>query len=151
MTAPNPPAGWFPDPHDPTRKRWWDGAAWTEHVQQAAPPAPPAVAVQQPVQTVQPVLSARSYSAPLSFVGSTRRITGWARGAGSTAAKVGAWSVAVIALPLVWAFVACWYLVAFGLFGLFTIPFRLIRRSQRKTQHLQQAQLATLQQQQWNR
>jgi len=23
-----PAAGWFPDPQDPTRLRWWDGGAW---------------------------------------------------------------------------------------------------------------------------
>lgn len=26
-----PPAGWFPDPHDATQLRYWDGTAWTEH------------------------------------------------------------------------------------------------------------------------
>src|SRR5918997_5102824 len=25
------PAGWFPDPQDPTQYRYWDGTAWTEH------------------------------------------------------------------------------------------------------------------------
>lgn len=25
-----PPAGWFPDPGDPTSRRYWDGRAWTE-------------------------------------------------------------------------------------------------------------------------
>ena len=29
MTAPLPPAGWYPDPDDPTRRRWWDGDQWT--------------------------------------------------------------------------------------------------------------------------
>ncbi|MEZ5115258.1 MAG: heavy metal-binding domain-containing protein [Candidatus Nanopelagicales bacterium] len=29
----NPPAGWYPDPHDPTRLRWWDGAQWTDQTQ----------------------------------------------------------------------------------------------------------------------
>ncbi|MFT3797037.1 DUF2510 domain-containing protein [Microbacterium sp.] len=24
------PAGWYPDPSDPSRARWWDGAAWAE-------------------------------------------------------------------------------------------------------------------------
>src|SRR5690554_5107130 len=27
-----PPAGWHPDPHDPSRLRWWDGTEWTAHV-----------------------------------------------------------------------------------------------------------------------
>jgi hypothetical protein len=30
-----PPAGWFPNPDDPSELRWWDGTAWTEHT---APP-----------------------------------------------------------------------------------------------------------------
>jgi uncharacterized protein (AIM24 family) len=38
------PAGWYPDPQDPARHRYWDGAAWTAHVQSlaavAAPPPP---------------------------------------------------------------------------------------------------------------
>src|SRR5688572_30005718 len=25
-------AGWYPDPHGRHSHRWWDGAAWTEHV-----------------------------------------------------------------------------------------------------------------------
>ena len=26
------PAGWYDDPASPTRVRWWNGIAWTEHV-----------------------------------------------------------------------------------------------------------------------
>ncbi|CAN5207562.1 hypothetical protein BH11ACT2_BH11ACT2_01240 [soil metagenome] len=33
------PASWYPDPDDGGVLRWWDGAAWTEHVQSL--PAPP--------------------------------------------------------------------------------------------------------------
>lgn len=42
------PAGWCPDPQDPARQRFWDGARWTEQVMPAPstsimpPPAPPA-------------------------------------------------------------------------------------------------------------
>jgi hypothetical protein len=28
-----PPSGWYPDPHDPARKRFWDGQQWTAHLQ----------------------------------------------------------------------------------------------------------------------
>lgn len=27
------PAGWYPDPTDPSLQRYWDGTGWTEHVQ----------------------------------------------------------------------------------------------------------------------
>lgn len=29
------PAGWNPDPWDPSGERWWDGTTWTHHVRQA--------------------------------------------------------------------------------------------------------------------
>lgn len=33
------PAGWYTDPHDPTRMRWWDGVAWSEETTATHPPA----------------------------------------------------------------------------------------------------------------
>jgi len=39
MTTNAAPPGWHPDPSNPGgAMRWWDGATWTEHIQQ--PPAP---------------------------------------------------------------------------------------------------------------
>ena len=38
----SPTPGWYPDPQDDRRQRWWDGGAWTEHVQAPAAPGPPA-------------------------------------------------------------------------------------------------------------
>ncbi len=40
-SAGSPAQGWYTDPHDPSRLRWWDGATWTEHVH---PPADQAAA-----------------------------------------------------------------------------------------------------------
>ena len=37
-------ANWYPDPAHPSRLRWWDGTAWTEHTA--------AIPVQQPVAAV---------------------------------------------------------------------------------------------------
>lgn len=40
-----PPAGWFPDPSDPSRQRYFDGKQWTNHY--AAPAPPPSPVTQQ--------------------------------------------------------------------------------------------------------
>ncbi len=42
MSTNTAPPGWHPDPSNPGGAfRWWDGIAWTDHVQPAALPAPP--------------------------------------------------------------------------------------------------------------
>jgi uncharacterized protein YxjI len=47
---PPPPPAWYPDPAGGGGTRWWDGQAWTEHVQAAAPQqVPQQTAVQAPV------------------------------------------------------------------------------------------------------
>lgn len=56
-----------------------------------------------------------------------------------------AWVAAVITMLLAWSFILGWYVVIFGLFGIFVIPYRLVRRSSRKTQHVQRTALATQQ------
>lgn len=42
-----PPAGFYPDPEDSSRERWWGGTQWTEHTripvpQAGEPPTPDA-------------------------------------------------------------------------------------------------------------
>lgn len=39
MSAPLPPAGWYPDGSTPNVVRWFDGSRWTEHVTPVAAPA----------------------------------------------------------------------------------------------------------------
>jgi Flp pilus assembly protein TadB len=70
-------------------------------------------------------------SAPMSFSGSAQRIWKitytrhwWTRPLPAL--------LAVALITVAWAAVLCWYVVVFGLFGLFAIPFRLIRRGQRQ-------------------
>lgn len=48
MSAPLPPAGWYPDGSTPNVVRWFDGSRWTEHVTPVAPAAAPAVGYAAP-------------------------------------------------------------------------------------------------------
>lgn len=67
-------------------------------------------------------------AAPMSFAGSAQRIwqmTG--QSAGWTKAVLG--TLAVFIILMVWMLVACWYLC----FGLLLVPYRVIRRGQRKS------------------
>ena len=70
-------------------------------------------------------------SAPTSFSGSAARI--WKMTDVNNAALK--WLLLVpIALCLIlmaWSLVAIWYVIIFGLFGIFVIPFRLLTRSGR--------------------
>lgn len=94
-----------------------------------------------------PVIKSQTYASPMSYVGSTRRILAWAKAAAkrSAAFAVFVWIAAVIAMLFMWTFLLFWYFVVFFLFGIFTFPYRLIRRGQRKTLHVQQTTLATQQ------
>lgn len=82
-------------------------------------------------------------SAPTSFSGSAARI--WKMTDSDNAALK--WLLLVpTALCLIfmaWSFVAIWYFIIFGLFGIFVIPFRLLTRSgrNRKRNSLQHREL----------
>ena len=53
------PAGWYPDPENSARSRWWNGTAWTASVSepQPAPPQEPFIqqAVAAPQRAVEPL------------------------------------------------------------------------------------------------
>lgn len=94
-----------------------------------------------------PMMGKQTYASPMSYVGITRRGTAWVRRTGG-----GVWWKAALAVTVLLVFLAVmyavllvWYFVIFVLFGVFTFPFRMIRRSHRKQEHLQRQQLATMQ------
>lgn len=47
----------------------------------------------------------------------------------------------MIGIILALLLITCWYLI----WGIFLVPYRLLRRQQRKSQHLQRVQLAAMQ------
>ena len=94
----------------------------------------------------QPMMTKQTYASPMSYIGITRRGTAWVRRVGDTWWKASlAVSALVLFLALAYVVLVGWYFVVFVLFGLFTFPYRLVRRSHRKQEHLQRQQLATMQ------
>jgi Flp pilus assembly protein TadB len=104
-------------------------------------------------------------AAPMSFTGSTERITRrglipatramwawrptgppWALGLATVGVALAAgmlWLAGIYLLAAVWFLVACWYVLIFGVFGLLVFPWRMWRRHQRR-QDAQQEQIAAL-------
>jgi Flp pilus assembly protein TadB len=82
-------------------------------------------------------------SAPTSFSGSAARI--WKMTDVNNAALK--WlllaPIAICLIFMAWSLVAIWYVIIFGLFGIFVIPFRLLTRSgrNRKRSKLQHREL----------
>lgn len=66
-------------------------------------------------------------AAPVSLAGSAARLWKITRGRAGWA-KAGLAALAVLLITVAWVFVLCWY----ALFGLWLVPYRIIRRGQRK-------------------
>lgn len=94
----------------------------------------------------EPILRSKTYSSPLSYVGITRRSTAWVRRVSISKPRLTfAIAAVIVFLALMYAFLLVWYVVVFGVFGIFAFPYRFMRRSSRKQEHLQREQLATMQ------
>ncbi len=71
MSTPTPAPGWYPDPAGSSRRRWWDGRAWTDHVADGAwdgsieqPPLAPDARVNTPfiwIIALLPLVSAVAF------------------------------------------------------------------------------------------
>lgn len=93
-----------------------------------------------------PIMRKQTYASPMSYVGITRRGTAFVRRVGDNRWKTGLAVIAVgLFLAAMYVVLLGWYFVIFVLFGVFTFPYRLVRRSHRKQEHMQKQQLATMQ------
>lgn len=72
-------------------------------------------------------------SSPLSFAGSAQRIWKMTSSDNNVIRWLLLVPIAVLLILTIWSIVVVWYVIIFGLFGIFVIPFRLWRRSVRKT------------------
>ena len=70
-------------------------------------------------------------SAPTSFSGSAARIWKMTDSDSATLKWFLLVPVALCLIFMAWSLVAIWYVIIFGLFGIFVIPFRLLTRSSR--------------------
>ena len=71
-------------------------------------------------------------SAPTSFSGSAARIWKLTKSNNDLLKWLLLVPIALGLIFMAWSFVAIWYIIIFGLFGIFVIPFRLLTRSGRK-------------------
>jgi hypothetical protein len=95
----------------------------------ASPPPPPVAA-----QTAKPLQASKLesekviVSAPLSFAGSSERIWKLIRMSNNVGVRILLGAAAVVLIAIAWCAVLCWYLI----WGIFLVPYRLVRRGQRK-------------------
>ena len=82
-------------------------------------------------------------SAPTSFSGSAARIWKITESDNDLLKWLVLVPIALVLVFMAWSFVAIWYFIIFGLFGIFVIPFRLLTRSgrNRKRNKLQHREL----------
>ena len=66
-----PAAGWYPDPADSSRIRWWDGQTWTQHVAVAdggtTPATPQTAPAPAPVPAPAPLKAGRNLQTKLTL------------------------------------------------------------------------------------
>ncbi|MCS0498009.1 DUF2510 domain-containing protein [Protaetiibacter mangrovi] len=69
------PAGWYENPADPTQVRWWNGIAWTDHVQ--AKPDLEAAALAESAELDEQFADATASLRPRGRVASTSTMSSW--------------------------------------------------------------------------
>jgi hypothetical protein len=90
------------------------------------PPFPPG---QPPIGRHVTLASERVViAAPMSFAGSTQRLAKLPGLITSPYLRAAAWTVTAVLIAMIWMFVLTWYMV----WGLWLVPYRILRRGQRK-------------------
>jgi hypothetical protein len=64
----------------------------------------------------------------MSFAGSAQRLAKLPRSVASPYLRMSTWVLTVVLIMMVWVFVLAWY----STWGLWLVPYRIIRRGQRK-------------------
>ena len=67
-------------------------------------------------------------AAPMSFAGSAQRLAKLPGSVASPYLRAIVWALTIVLIMTVWMFVLAWYLT----WGLLLVPYRIIRRGQRK-------------------
>jgi hypothetical protein len=67
-------------------------------------------------------------AAPMSFAGSAQRLAKLPVSVASPPLRAAVWALTVVLIIMVWMFVLTWYLT----WGLLLVPYRIMRRGQRK-------------------
>ena len=155
---PAPPPGWTPapnwqpDPSWPASPKGWsfwidEPPAVSQHpsgqevqVRAAVPPTPPVPPQLPPQPPFLPPAQPRGgrhstltsehvvIAAPMSFAGSAQRLAKLPGSIASPYLRAVAWTLTVALIVTVWMFVLGWYMT----WGLWLVPYRIIRRGQRK-------------------
>jgi Flp pilus assembly protein TadB len=71
-------------------------------------------------------------SSPMSFIGSTQRIWNITQADNLIIRWLILMPIALVLIVAAWIFVTFWYFLMYVLFGIFFIPYRLLRRGSRK-------------------
>jgi hypothetical protein len=84
----------------------------------------------------------------MSFAGSAERLWKLTRGHANVWARAAIYCGVLLLIVVVWAVVLCWYLI----WGIWLVPYRLIRRGQRKRRRedLRHREMLTMMQQMGN-
>ena len=78
--------------------------------------------------STKPASASYSISAPMSFAGSAHRIWGITTRHSNPWLTAALGTLAVVMILTAWTSIFCWYLM----FGLMVVPYRIMRRGQRK-------------------